>query len=58
MEVEPFELTVPQVTSNIGQVPSLASHTANLVGNYMIVAFGKLNLHCFMKKNLKFFNLL
>ena len=40
-EAEQFELTVPQVTSNNVQVPSLVAHTANLVENYMIVAFGK-----------------
>ena len=34
--------TVPPVTSNIGKVPpSLTYHTANLVDNYMIIAFGK-----------------
>jgi len=36
----PFEWTVPQVSSNVGEIPSLNSHTANLVENYMIVAFG------------------
>jgi hypothetical protein len=43
-ETEPFEWTVPSVLSNVGEVPSLAAHTANLVGNYMIAAFGKQNL--------------
>jgi len=38
----PFEWSAPQVTSNIAEeVPSLVSHSANLVGNFMIVAFGK-----------------
>ena len=37
----PFEWTVPlKVSSNIGVVPSLKAHTANLIDNYMIVAFG------------------
>ena len=37
----PFEWTVPlKVSSNIGVVPSLKGHTANLIDNYMIVAFG------------------
>jgi len=39
MEKEEYES--PPVSSNIGQVPSLTAHTANLVKNYMIVAFGK-----------------
>ena len=39
---DPFEWTTPQVSSNIAEeVPSLVTHTANLVGNFMIVAFGK-----------------
>ena len=38
---ETFEWAVPSVSSNIGHIPSLAAHSANLVGNYMIVAFGK-----------------
>ncbi len=54
-KTEQFELTVPPVTSDIGQVPSLVAHTANLVENYMIVAFGKQNvLHCFIEINLKY----
>ncbi len=55
---EQFEFTVPSVKSKIGQVPSLTAHTTNMVENYMIVAFGRLNLHCFMKKKFKIFNLL
>ncbi len=47
---EQFEFTVPPVESNIEQVPPLVVHTADLVENYMIVAFGKLNLHCVIKK--------
>ena len=39
-ETEPFEWTAPLVSSNVGKVPSLTVHTANLVDNYMIVAFG------------------
>jgi hypothetical protein len=39
--IKPFEWTVPSVSSEVKQVPSLAYHTANLVGDYMIVAFGK-----------------
>ena len=39
-QTTPFEWTIPQVSSNIGEFPSLLAHTANLVGNYMIVAFG------------------
>ncbi|RGB42273.1 hypothetical protein C1646_738601 [Rhizophagus diaphanus] len=38
-ETEPFEWTIPKVTSSIGIFPSLKGHTANLVGNNMIVAF-------------------
>lgn len=41
-ETEPFEWTIPKVTSSIGIFPSLKGHTAKLVGNYMIVAFGNL----------------
>ncbi|CAB4495712.1 hypothetical protein RhiirA1_530100 [Rhizophagus irregularis] len=41
-ETEPFEWTIPKVTSSIGIFPSLKGHTANLVGNYMIVAFGNI----------------
>jgi hypothetical protein len=40
-EVEPFEWTAPAATSNIGKFPQLTGHTADLVGNYMVVAFGK-----------------
>ena len=41
-QTTPFEWTTPQVSSNIAEeVPSLITHTANLVGNFMIVAFGK-----------------
>ena len=36
--IRPLEWTVPQENFN---VPSLVHHTANLVGNYMIIAFGK-----------------
>jgi len=41
-QTNPFEWNVPQVSTNIGEIPSLSGHTANLVGNYMIVAFGKI----------------
>ena len=41
LNIETFEWSIPSISSNIGIVPSLKSHTANLVGNYMIVAFGK-----------------
>ncbi len=40
-QTTPYEWTVPKISSNIGDVPSLRGHTANLIGNYMIVAFGK-----------------
>ena len=41
-QVNPFEWTVPLISSNIGdEIPSLSGHTANLINNYMIVAFGK-----------------
>ncbi|GBC02324.1 hypothetical protein RclHR1_04570011 [Rhizophagus clarus] len=40
--IKPFEWTVPSVSSDVKQVPSLAYHTANLVGDYMIVAFGNI----------------
>jgi len=36
----PYEFTVPNVSTNIGTYPSLVAHSANLFGNYMIVAFG------------------
>ena len=39
-QTTPFEWTLPQVSSNIGEIPSLIGHTANFVRNYMIVAFG------------------
>ena len=39
-ETEPFEWTAPLVSSNV-EVPKLVYHTADLVENYMIVAFGK-----------------
>src|SRR5437764_4103349 len=38
-------------TSNIGTVSSLIGHTANLFGNYMIIAFGK---HLFIFHNKEF----
>ena len=36
----PYEFTVPIVSTNVGTVPSLKTHSANLFGNYMIIAFG------------------
>ena len=36
----PYEFTVPKISTNIGSFPSLTLHSANLYGNYMIVAFG------------------
>ena len=44
-QTTPFEWTAPNVFSNIGEVLSLTVHTANLVGNYMIVAFGKYSFY-------------
>ena len=41
LNTETFEWTAPSVSSNIGDVPSLTCHSANLFENYMIVAFGK-----------------
>ncbi|CAI2168662.1 18854_t:CDS:2, partial [Funneliformis geosporum] len=41
-QTTPFEWFSPQVSSKISKVPSLVYHTANLVGNYMIVAFGNI----------------
>ncbi|RGB41483.1 hypothetical protein C1646_662991 [Rhizophagus diaphanus] len=38
----PFEWNVPQVTSNVGIIPSLACHSADIVGDNMIVAFGNI----------------
>ncbi|CAB4442540.1 unnamed protein product [Rhizophagus irregularis] len=38
----PFEWNVPQVTSNVGSIPSLACHSADIVGDNMIVAFGNI----------------
>ncbi|CAI2174791.1 5944_t:CDS:2 [Funneliformis geosporum] len=35
-----FEWTIPQISSNIEEIPTLARHKATLVENYMIVAFG------------------
>ena len=40
----PYEFTVPSVSTNVGTVQSTYLHSANLFGNYMIVAFGKYNL--------------
>ncbi|RGB41479.1 hypothetical protein C1646_752028, partial [Rhizophagus diaphanus] len=37
---DPFEITAPDISTNTGIFPSLAGHTANLFGYYMIVAFG------------------
>src|ERR1043165_1664137 len=57
-QTTPFEWTIPKVSSNIGEIPSLTGHTANLVDNYMIVAFGidsHINNFCF---NLKAFVLI
>ncbi|RGB21837.1 hypothetical protein C1646_678271 [Rhizophagus diaphanus] len=38
----PFEWTAPLVSSNVDSVISTSGHTANLIGNYMIVAFGNI----------------
>ncbi len=54
MVTEQFEFTVPPVTSNTVQVPSLSAHTANLVENYMIVAFGKNFLITFLESTQNF----
>ncbi|CAI2179216.1 2712_t:CDS:2, partial [Funneliformis geosporum] len=40
MEAEQFEYIVPPVNGQLP--PSLTAHTANIVGNYMIVAFGNI----------------
>ena len=40
LNTQTFEWTIPKVSSNVGEIPLLSSHTANLVGSYMIVAFG------------------
>ncbi|CAB4491750.1 galactose oxidase [Rhizophagus irregularis] len=37
---DPYEITAPDISTNTGIFPSLAGHTANLFGYYMIVAFG------------------
>jgi hypothetical protein len=37
---DPYEIRAPAVSTNIGKFPTLTGHTANLFGNYMIVAFG------------------
>ncbi|CAI2170380.1 8658_t:CDS:2 [Funneliformis geosporum] len=41
-QTTPFEWTIPEVSSNIGEIPSLVFHNANLVANYMIVSFGNI----------------
>ncbi|CAG8534884.1 uncharacterized protein OCT59_001639 [Rhizophagus irregularis] len=38
----PFEWTAPLISSNVDSVISTSGHTANLIGNYMIVAFGNI----------------
>ncbi|GBC05234.1 hypothetical protein RclHR1_06110008 [Rhizophagus clarus] len=38
----PFEWTAPLVSTNVDYVLSTSGHTADLVGNYMIVAFGNI----------------
>jgi len=40
VRTNPLEWTVPKVSSNIGEIPALAGHTADLVENHMIVTFG------------------
>ncbi|CAI2191449.1 8845_t:CDS:2, partial [Funneliformis geosporum] len=42
IQKSPFERIVPLVSSNIDEVLSLKFHTANLLGKYMIVAFGNI----------------
>ncbi|CAB4442544.1 unnamed protein product [Rhizophagus irregularis] len=39
---DPFEITAPEVSTNIGKFPTLTAHSADLYGNYMIVAFGNI----------------
>ncbi|GBC05232.1 hypothetical protein RclHR1_06110006 [Rhizophagus clarus] len=39
---KPFEWTVPHVTKNINHINSTSGHTANLIGDYMIIAFGNI----------------
>ncbi|CAI2178263.1 15764_t:CDS:2, partial [Funneliformis geosporum] len=41
-QTTPFEWIIPQVSSNIGEIPSLVNHKATLVENYIIVAFGNI----------------
>ena len=41
LNTETFEWNIPSVSSDIGDVPSLGCHTANIVGDYMIIAFGR-----------------
>ncbi|GBC05233.1 hypothetical protein RclHR1_06110007 [Rhizophagus clarus] len=38
----PFEWTAPIISTNVGHVQATSGHTANLVGNYMVVAFGNI----------------
>ncbi|RIA96169.1 hypothetical protein C1645_733472 [Glomus cerebriforme] len=38
----PFEWIVPTISSNVGRVIPTSGHTANLIGNYMIVVFGNI----------------
>nr|CAG8481668.1 2017_t:CDS:10 [Entrophospora candida] len=40
----PYSWSIPNIPSNPPPPPPLMQHTANLVGNYMIVAFGSLSL--------------
>ncbi|CAI2201044.1 15354_t:CDS:2, partial [Funneliformis geosporum] len=40
METEQFEFMVPPVNGQLP--PSLTAHTADIVGNYMVVAFGNI----------------
>jgi len=49
-QTNPFEWITLIVSSNIGEVPSLAGHTADLIDNYMIVAFGKFYFYYLFKK--------
>ncbi len=45
LNTKSFEWTVPLISSNIDEkIPSLSGHTADLINNYMIVAFGHLNV--------------
>ena len=51
--ISPYSWTIPNIPS-ANSLPPLMGHTANIVGNYMIIAFGKIYIYIFFFKKKRY----